>query len=106
MNRPRLALGKIDHLSLNAAIIRSRPVNVGVSTRYDNITDIHTYVLPGISPTGTRVEPSHVVVTKFENGKVAHEHIWWDVTPRGNWLRSIRRLERVQDSAEAVSSGG
>jgi carboxymethylenebutenolidase len=36
------------------------------------------YLLPGIPPTGKRVEIPHVVVMKFENGKVAHEHIWWD----------------------------
>ena len=36
------------------------------------------YLLPGIPPTGKRVELPHVVVMKFENGKVAHEHIWWD----------------------------
>jgi carboxymethylenebutenolidase len=36
------------------------------------------YLLPGISPTGKRVELPHIVVMKFENGKVAHEHIWWD----------------------------
>ena len=27
---------------------------------------------------GKRVELPHVVVMKFENGKVAHEHVWWD----------------------------
>jgi carboxymethylenebutenolidase len=36
------------------------------------------YLLPGISPTGKRVDLPHVVVMKFENRKVAHEHIWWD----------------------------
>jgi len=36
------------------------------------------YLLPGIPPTGRRVELPHVVVMKFENGKVAHEHVWWD----------------------------
>jgi len=36
------------------------------------------YLLPGIPPTGKRVELPHVVVMKFENGKIAHEHIWWD----------------------------
>jgi carboxymethylenebutenolidase len=36
------------------------------------------YILPGIPPTGKRVEIPHVVVMKFENGKVAHEHVWWD----------------------------
>src|SRR5499433_1033631 len=36
------------------------------------------YLLPEIPPTGKRVELPHVVVMKFENGKVAHEHVWWD----------------------------
>jgi len=36
------------------------------------------YLLPGVPPTGKRVEIPHVVVMKFENGKIAHEHIWWD----------------------------
>jgi carboxymethylenebutenolidase len=36
------------------------------------------YLLPGIPPTGNKVELPHVVVMKFENGKVAHEHVWWD----------------------------
>jgi carboxymethylenebutenolidase len=36
------------------------------------------FLLPGIPPTGKRVELPVVVVMKFENGKVAHEHIYWD----------------------------
>ena len=36
------------------------------------------YLLPGIPPTGKHVDLPHVVVMKFENGKVAHEHVWWD----------------------------
>ncbi|MER5175073.1 MAG: dienelactone hydrolase family protein, partial [Candidatus Nitrosocosmicus sp.] len=36
------------------------------------------YMLPGISPTGKYVEIPHVVVMKFENNKIAHEHIYWD----------------------------
>jgi carboxymethylenebutenolidase len=36
------------------------------------------YLLPGIPPTGRHVDLPHVVVMKFENGKVAHEHVWWD----------------------------
>ena len=36
------------------------------------------YLLPGIPPTGKKVELPHVLVMKFENGKVAHEHVWWD----------------------------
>src|SRR5215469_14905802 len=36
------------------------------------------YLLPGVPPTGKKVDLPHVVVMKFENGKVAHEHVWWD----------------------------
>jgi carboxymethylenebutenolidase len=36
------------------------------------------YLLPGIPPTGKHVNLPHVVVMKFEDGKVAHEHVWWD----------------------------
>jgi len=35
-------------------------------------------MLPGVPPTGKRVVLPHVVVMKFENGKIAHEHIYWD----------------------------
>ena len=36
------------------------------------------YILPGIPPTGKHVELPHVPVMKFEKGKIAHEHVWWD----------------------------
>jgi carboxymethylenebutenolidase len=36
------------------------------------------YLLPGVPPTGKKVELPHVLVMRFENGKVAHEHLWWD----------------------------
>ena len=36
------------------------------------------FMLPGVPPTGKYVELPHVVVMKFENGKIAHEHIYWD----------------------------
>jgi carboxymethylenebutenolidase len=36
------------------------------------------FMLPGVAPTGRRVELPHVVVMGFEGGKVAHEHIYWD----------------------------
>ena len=36
------------------------------------------YMLPGVPPTGRYVELPHVVVMKFEGGKIAHEHIYWD----------------------------
>jgi carboxymethylenebutenolidase len=35
-------------------------------------------LLPGVPPTGRRVELAFCVVVGFEDGKVAHEHIYWD----------------------------
>ena len=36
------------------------------------------WMLPRIAPTGRRVEVALVVVVRFRDGKVAHEHIYWD----------------------------
>ena len=36
------------------------------------------WMLPGIAPTGKRVEVPLVVVVHFREGKLAHEHIYWD----------------------------
>ena len=36
------------------------------------------WLLPGIAPTGKRVELPFVVVVQFEGDKVAHEHVYWD----------------------------
>ena len=35
-------------------------------------------LLPGVAPTGRHVQLAFCVVVKFEDGKVAHEHIYWD----------------------------
>src|SRR5467141_458567 len=36
------------------------------------------WMLPGIPPTGKRVEVPLVAIIRFRNGKLAHEHIYWD----------------------------
>ena len=36
------------------------------------------WILPGIAPTGKRVEVPLVVIVHFRDGKLAHEHIYWD----------------------------
>lgn len=36
------------------------------------------WMLPNIVPTGKKVEVAFAVIVKFEGGKVAHEHIYWD----------------------------
>jgi len=36
------------------------------------------WMLPGLAPTGKRVEVPLVAIVKFRAGKLAHEHIYWD----------------------------
>lgn len=36
------------------------------------------WMLPGIAPTGKSVEVPLVAIVNFKDGKVAHEHIYWD----------------------------
>ena len=63
-------------------------VNVSRTIGHDQVVDevvirfTHTQViywmLPGIAPTGKKVEMAVAVIVKIENGKIAHEHIYWD----------------------------
>ena len=46
-----------------------------VSFTHDVVMDS---MLPGVAPTGRRVEAPHVVVVGFAEGKVAFERIYWD----------------------------
>jgi len=36
------------------------------------------WMLPGVAPTGKRVEIALVAIVKFRGGKLEHEHIYWD----------------------------
>jgi carboxymethylenebutenolidase len=36
------------------------------------------WMLPGIAPTNRHVEVPLVVIVRFREGKLAHEHIYWD----------------------------
>lgn len=36
------------------------------------------WMLPGVAPTGKRVEIPLVAIVRFTGGKLAHEHIYWD----------------------------
>jgi carboxymethylenebutenolidase len=46
------------------------------------ITFTHTteieWMLPGVKPTGKPVEAAFIVVVGVKEGKVSHEHIYWD----------------------------
>ena len=41
-------------------------------------TEEMPWMLPGIAPTGCRVQVPLVVIVRFRDGKLAHEHIYWD----------------------------
>jgi carboxymethylenebutenolidase len=47
-------------------------------------------VLPGVAPTGRRVELPHVAVVGFEEGKIAFERIYWD---QGSMLVQLGLLD-------------
>jgi carboxymethylenebutenolidase len=47
-------------------------------------------ILPGIEPTGRKVELPHVVVMGIEKGKITHEHIYWD---QGSLLAQVGLLD-------------
>ena len=36
------------------------------------------WLLPGVAPTGKHVEVPLVAIVRFRDGKLAHEHIYWD----------------------------
>ena len=36
------------------------------------------WMLPGVAPTGKRVSVPLVAIVQFRDGKLAHEHIYWD----------------------------
>ena len=36
------------------------------------------WMLPGVKPTNRRVEVPLVAIVRFRDGKLAHEHIYWD----------------------------
>ena len=41
-------------------------------------TIVMDWMLPGIAPSGKRIEVPLVVVVRFEGDKLIHEHIYWD----------------------------
>jgi carboxymethylenebutenolidase len=42
---------------------------------HDQVMD---WLIPGVLPTGKHVEVGVTAIVKFENGKVASEHLYWD----------------------------
>ncbi len=49
-------------------------------------------LLPGVAPTGKQVQLAFCVVVGFADGKVAHEHIYWD---QASLLVQVGLLDRA-----------
>jgi carboxymethylenebutenolidase len=77
---------KYHFIGANPADTELIPVSrtVGADQIVDELifTFTHTnevdWKLPGVAPTGRRVEIPLVAIVGFKDGKVAHEHIYWD----------------------------
>ena len=57
--------------------------------RFTHTSEID-WMLPGIPPTGRRVEIPLVAIVRFQGGKLVHEHIYWD---QASVLVQIGRLD-------------
>jgi carboxymethylenebutenolidase len=66
------------------------------------------WMLPGVKPTGRRVEIPLIAIVRFVNGKVAHEHIYWDqasvlvqvglLEPAGLPVAGVETARKVADN--------
>ncbi|WP_163335318.1 ester cyclase, partial [Enterobacter hormaechei] len=65
------------------------------------------WMLPGVAPPGRRVAVPQVAIVRFVDGKVAHEHIYWDqasvlvqvglLEPKGLPVAGIETARKVVD---------
>lgn len=77
---------KYHFIGVNPPDFRLTPVSrtIGVDRLVDEfvVHFTHTteidWMLPGIAPTGREVSVPTVAVVQFQDGKLVHEHIYWD----------------------------
>src|SRR3954453_13825913 len=72
------------------------------------------WMLPGVAPTNRRVEAALLAVVRFRDGKVAHEHIYWDqasvlvqiglLDPKGLPVMGIESAQKVLDPTIPANS--
>jgi carboxymethylenebutenolidase len=74
------------------------------------------WMLPGVPPTYRYVEVALVAIVAFREGKLAHEHIYWDQASVLKQLglladpalpvAGVESARKVRDGAAAASAGG
>ena len=67
------------------------------------------WMLPGVAPTGKKVEVPLLAIVRFDGDKVAHEHIYWDqasvlvqiglLNPRGLPVAGVETARKIVDNA-------
>jgi carboxymethylenebutenolidase len=72
------------------------------------------WMLPGIPPTGRKVEVPLVAIVRFQDGKLVHEHIYWDqasvlvqiglLEPAGLPVAGAETARKVADPKAAPSN--
>jgi carboxymethylenebutenolidase len=62
------------------------------------------WILPGVAPTGKRVEIAMLVVVQFDGEKLAHEHLYWDQASVLVQLGLLQRGRLPVVGAEAAKS--
>lgn len=77
--------------------------------RFTHTSEID-WLLPGVPPTGRKVEVPLVAIVHFRGGKVAHEHIYWDqasvlvqigkLDPAGLPVAGAETARKVMDKAQ------
>ena len=100
-------------LPANPADTASQPVarTVGSNRIVDELVHSFTHniempwILPGVAPTGKRVEIAIIVVVQFEGEKIAGERIYWDqasVLAQAGLLNSANLPVRGAEAARKV----
>ena len=64
--------------------------------RFTHTIAMH-WMLPGVAPTGRKVEFALVAVIGFQDDKISHEHIYWD---------QATVLSQLGLLADPIASGG
>jgi carboxymethylenebutenolidase len=77
-----------------------------IAFTHDRVLDC---ILPSVAPTGRRIEVAAVAIVRFEKGKVAREHIYWDqgsvlvqaglIDPEGLPLAGAEVAAKLKDPA-------
>jgi carboxymethylenebutenolidase len=71
------------------------------------------WMLPGVAPTGRKVEIPLVAIVRFQDGKIAHEHIYWDqasvlvqigkLDPKGLPVAGVETARKIADKTRPTN---